>query len=116
MRIEGISGISAGQVQKLGNKRTSFEEVLREEAEKLKFSAHAVERIKERRIEMDEDRMRRLMGAVKEARERGARETVVIIDGIALVVSVENRTVITAVEPRKEGRNVFTQIDSVVLA
>lgn len=119
MRIDEISRISTSQAQGVEKRKSegvSFEGILREETEKLKFSAHAVERIERRRIEMNGDRIRRLMNAVERAREKGGKEAVIIIDGIALLVSIEKRTVITAIDSGKEGGKVFTQIDSVVLA
>jgi hypothetical protein len=38
------------------------------------------------------------------------------MDELALVVSVKNRTVITAMSSREPGHNVFTSIDSAVIA
>jgi flagellar operon protein len=51
---------------------------------------------------------------VARAREKGARESLVLLDELAFVVSIRNRTVITALQPSTEG--VFTSIDSAVIA
>ena len=43
---------------------------------------------------------------------KGARESLVLMDGLALVVSVANRTVITAVGTDRMTDQIFTNIDS----
>jgi flagellar operon protein len=46
----------------------------------------------------------------------GARNGVVMLDDLAMVVDVRERTVVTALQ-REEGRQrVFTNVDSVVIA
>ncbi len=46
---------------------------------------------------------------------KGARNAVMLYKDVALVASIENRTVITAVEKERAVDNVFTNIDSVVM-
>ena len=58
----------------------------------------------------------RLQEGVSRAAGKGARESVVLVDGTAFVVSVKNRTVITAVDPGHMRDHVFTNIDSAVIA
>jgi len=79
----------------------------------LKFSAHARKRLAERRIDLGGEDMDRLNRALDQADAKGVRETLLIYGGIALVASVENRTVVTALEGG-EGR-VFTNIDGAVI-
>ena len=50
------------------------------------------------------------------AAQKGARESLVLLDDVALVVSIKNRTVITAVDAANLKENVFTNIDSAVFA
>jgi flagellar operon protein len=52
--------------------------------------------------------------AVLKAQTKGCKESLVVLDQVALVVSVENQTVITAVDARNLRENVFTNIDSAV--
>jgi flagellar operon protein len=52
---------------------------------------------------------------VDRAAAKGARESLVMMDDVALVVSVKNRTVITAVDRAHLKDNVFTNIDSAVI-
>ena len=58
----------------------------------------------------------RLDAAVGRARAKGARESLVLLDDLALVVSVRNQTVITATDAASRKDNVFTNIDSAVIA
>jgi flagellar operon protein len=53
---------------------------------------------------------------VERAAGKGARESVVLVDGTAFIVSVRNKTVITAVDQGHMRDHVFTNIDSAVIA
>lgn len=102
-----------GRVNRQQEPSTSFEDVL---AEKIKFSGHAQQMVNKRRIDISPGRMQRINEAVNKAEEKGARDSLILVDDIALVVSVKNRTVITAVDqPNMKGK-VFTNIDSAVIA
>jgi flagellar operon protein len=59
--------------------------------------------------------MKQLQEAVGRARAKGARESLVLMGELALVVSVKNNTVITAVDGANLRENVFTNIDSAVI-
>ncbi len=65
---------------------------------------------------MDAPVQQRLDDGVTRAAGKGAREAVVFVDGTAFVVSVRNRTVITAVDRDHMRDHVFTNIDSAVIA
>jgi len=47
---------------------------------------------------------------------KGSKDSLVLIDDIAFVVNVRNRTVITAVNSNELKENVFTNIDGAVFA
>ena len=94
----------------------SFGEVLRRETERLRFSSHALQRVERRGIDLADGTLERLEAGVARAAGKGARDSVVFVDGTAFVVSVRNRTVITAVDPEHMRRHVFTNIDSAVIA
>lgn len=82
----------------------------------LRFSGHALERLERRGIAVDEQAIGRLSGGVERAAAKGARESLVLVDDTAFVVSVRNRTVITAVDREHMKEQVFTNIDSAVIA
>jgi flagellar operon protein len=94
----------------------SFQEALREAAGSLKLSRHAEKRVQRRELDLDGDRMGRLQGAVDRAAEKGARNSIVMLDELAVVVDVRQRTVITAMNQEGGRDRVFTNIDSVVIA
>lgn len=84
-------------------------------ADRLKVSAHAQTRLESRQIQLDSAAWERVMQGVERAAAKGAKESLVMVDDVALVVSVKNRTVITAVEQARLKENVFTNIDSAVI-
>jgi flagellar operon protein len=98
-------------------KGPAFDDVLRQRVGTVKFSGHALQRVERRGIDLDAgDTLARLEGGVERAAQKGARDSVVFVDGTAFVVSVRNRTVITAVDSEHMREHVFTNIDSAVIA
>lgn len=93
-----------------------FGEVLRREigAAEIKFSAHAERRLAERRISFSPDDLERINRAASLAAAKGSRRSLLICGDLALVTSIANRTVITAVNG-PAADNVFTDIDSAVI-
>jgi len=96
-------------------KGPSFAELLKQRTSGVQFSGHALERVQRRGIDTSPQTLDRLDGAVQRAAAKGARESVVLVDGTAFVVSVRNRTVITAVDAQHMREHVFTNIDSAVI-
>jgi len=96
-----------------------FQEVLQGELGKdktLSFSAHAQSRLLSRQIQLTGTQLERLQKGVQDAAAKGAKESLVVLDHLAFIVSVANRTVVTAVDGAARTGNVFTQIDSAVIA
>jgi len=85
-------------------------------AQQLQFSKHALARVERRGINLDASTLGRLSQGVQRAASKGSRDSLVLVDGTAFVVSVSNRTVITAVGSEHMKDNVFTNIDSAVIA
>ncbi|MBV9831515.1 MAG: hypothetical protein JOZ82_07940 [Marmoricola sp.] len=82
----------------------------------LQFSRHALQRLQQRGITLDQSTLGRLTDGVSRAASKGSRDSVVFVDGTAYVVSVANNTVITAVGSEHMRQQVFTNIDSAVIA
>ena len=91
-----------------------FDQVL--ERSRIAFSKHALQRIEQRGLRLDEARLDRLEAAVDRAESKGSRDSLVLLDELALVVSVRNHTVVTAMDETSRKEHVFTNIDSVVIA
>lgn len=82
----------------------------------LRFSAHAQTRMSSRQITLQQEHVQRLKNAVERAEGKGARDALILMDNMAMVVSIKNRTVVTVVDRDHLKENVFTNIDSAVIA
>ncbi|HEY3083485.1 MAG TPA: TIGR02530 family flagellar biosynthesis protein [Chloroflexota bacterium] len=82
-------------------------------ADGIRLSAHAQKRLEG--VGLDAAAADRLKSALGRAEEKGSRESLILVDDLAFVVSVKNKTVITAVDQGRAKENVFTNIDSVVI-
>jgi flagellar operon protein len=82
----------------------------------IKFSQHAQQRLQARGISLGEEDLRKLESAVNSAANKGGKESLVMVGNNAFVVSTQNRTVITAMDRDSMQGNVFTNIDSAVVA
>lgn len=133
MKIQGSSFPSIEQLQdqylKTGRSRDgapapggiSFQDILTkktdgiEESLEVRFSKHAANRLTDRNIELTEEQVERLnLGAAK-ASAKGIKESLVMVDSLAFIVSVPNQTVITAMDQTEADENVFTNIDGAVI-
>ncbi len=96
----------------------SFDQLLQNRIDQgsVKFSRHASERMQSRGIQFSPDQLQRLESAVSQVNNKGGRESLVMLDDTALVVSVKNETVVTVVDKNQLKNNVFTNIDSAVIA
>lgn len=81
----------------------------------LKFSAHASQRLKDRKIALDPMTLAQVSDAVDKAEAKGIEDTLVLTSDAALIVNVKNRTVITALDRKSAAGNVFTNIDGAVI-
>jgi len=84
-------------------------------SQELKFSAHAKSRLQSRGIELSAEDLVKMQEAIGRAGKKGSRESLLVTDKAAFVVSVKNNTVITAVDKESLKENVFTNIDSTIL-
>lgn len=81
----------------------------------LRFSAHAIERMMERGITLSPLELEKVQNAVQTASDRGSRSSLVLLDERAFVISVANRTVITAMDGENMKDQMVTNIDSAVI-
>ncbi len=81
----------------------------------LRFSKHAEARLASREIPLSERERERLAEATSEAEKRGAREALLLMGNVGFIVSVPNRTVITALDSSRMRAGVITGIDAAVV-
>ena len=127
--IEQISNqyLSSNPVKNQNNSTDiSFEEILKGkqseeynrqilENSSLKFSKHAAMRLTDRHINLTQEMNTRLENGVEQASEKGIQESLVLVDSLAFIVNVPNRTVVTAMDKNATLNNVFTNIDGAVI-
>ena len=101
----------AGQMNPAGG--ANFAEAMTR-ASLLQFSKHAETRLNSRNINLSAEQLARVTNGVSEARQKGVRDSLVLVDGVALVVNVGSGTVITAVNNGGE-KKLFTNIDGAVI-
>lgn len=100
----------------------SFREILRQRSEEtqepgnLRFSKHALNRLNDRNIELDSRQLERLKAGADKAGEKGIRDSLVLVDQLAFIVNVPNRTVVTAMDSTATDENIFTNINGAVIA
>lgn len=98
----------------------SFEEILKQKQEvtensELRFSKHATMRLADRNINLSKEQSERLESGVTKAGEKGIHESLVIVDSLAFIVNVPNRTVVTAMDRNESEDNIYTNIDGAVI-
>ncbi|MCX7979012.1 MAG: hypothetical protein N2578_08415 [Bdellovibrionaceae bacterium] len=86
-----------------------------EPSQGLKFSNHAVERMQSRGIRFSAEDISKLNEAVARAAAKGSKDTLVLMNDAALIVSVKNKTVVTVMGRDALKENVFTNIDSTIV-
>ena len=96
------------------NQKISFKKIF-EKVSGLDFSGHALKRLENRSISMNEADINRLKDAVLKAEEKGSRDSLILDGDRAFLVNIPNKTVVTAVDMMELRDRVFTNIDSTVL-
>ncbi|PID25574.1 TIGR02530 family flagellar biosynthesis protein [Sporosarcina sp. P7] len=114
-RIPSPPPIRQGQIQ--AQSKQSFLEHLQQatQPEKLKISKHANDRLQERGIQMTDAEWAHISEKVNEAKRKGIRDSLVLTDQAALIVSAKNSTVITAMNRMEAKDQLFTNIDGTIL-
>ena len=115
--IPAPSSTSAAKTRSNNAQAASFEQVLGAQMDKgVRFSKHATMRMQSRGIKLDAESLGRLNQAVQLADKKGCRDSLVLLDSTALVVSVRDNTVVTVSDQEQLKGNVFTNIDSAIIA
>ena len=111
----GVPGEFDSALQKVLDQGTAGQPDLNQIRSPLKFSAHASQRLAERKIQIDPSMMAKVNEAIDKAASKGLEDTLVLTPNAALIVSASSRTVITAMDRSQLQGNVFTNIDGAVV-
>lgn len=107
---------SAQQIQKPS---INFEDLLKKQLfdnTEVKFSKHAESRLETRNINLTEQQKIKLNEAINKANAKDVKDSLVLVDDIAFVVNVKNKTVVTVMNKDEMKENVFSNIDGAVIA
>src|SRR5690625_1458932 len=85
------------------------------EAQKVKVSKHAKQRMIERNIQISEDKWQDISEKMNEARMKGITDALVVTDNTTLVVSTKNNTVVTALLSEEANDKIFTNINGAIV-
>ncbi len=115
--IGGLEGMPSRKPVMPSEEESGFRKILLDkvaEEQKVKFSAHAQNRLQSRQIEMTGDNIMKLADAMNKAQNKGAHDSLILMQNVAFIVNLDNRTVVTAMDNESMKENVFTNIDSAV--
>ncbi len=120
MNIGSINHAQKGKARtpaEASHSTKSFAEVLGDQQHgmEVKLSAHAQRRLAQQNITISPQDITRIGAAVQKAEMKGARESLMLLEDLALVVNIRNRTVITAIDKARQKDKIFTNIDSTVI-
>ncbi|MBU3180638.1 TIGR02530 family flagellar biosynthesis protein [Clostridium psychrophilum] len=98
--------------------KSSFNQVLNKQIEKQEvftISAHATKRLSSRNINIKDDDLKKINEGINMAESKGAKQSLILYKNMALITSIKNRTVITAIDKDASKGKIITNIDSVVM-
>lgn len=105
--------------KEMKNKQTNsldFQQLLQESIKQndgVKISAHAEQRMMERNIKLQETDMNLIKDAMNSLEKKGAKESLMLYKDMAFIASVNNRTIITALQYKE--LDIVTNIDSTII-
>ncbi|CAM4035461.1 TIGR02530 family flagellar biosynthesis protein [Lederbergia lenta] len=81
----------------------------------LKISKHAGIRMDQRQIDIGPDVWEQIGEKVDEAKRKGVNDSLVLIKNAALIVNTKNSTVVTVMDRKEAGKQIFTKIDGTII-
>lgn len=126
IRLSDLQRLQAEQITAKPSTRPStisgplFNQVLAEQikepdTERITFSNHALQRLKKRNISFGPQDLERLNDALSKLQSKGAKESLVLMDEVALIVGIKHKTVITAMDRSSMKGSIVTNIDSAII-
>ena len=99
-----------------GKESNDFQKLLQNninDKKEVKISAHAQKRMVERDMKLQARDINLINKAMDDLKEKGAKESLMLYKDMALIASVENRTIITALQNKEV--DIVTNIDSTII-
>ena len=120
--VSGFNDVSDKRIEQkyikntISSTKETFTSVLKDTLkcnENFKISNHAKERLKCEGLALKD--YESINKGFEVLGRKGCKNAVMIVKDMALIASVKNKTIITAVSKERAKENVFTNIDSVVI-
>lgn len=114
-RVPEIGCNTINQKKKVSSYNEDFKNLLNKKIEDKKYtiSKHAEDRLRD--INLSENDVKTIEKGFKIAEDKGSKNSLMLYKDLALIASIENKTVITAVSKERAKENIYTNIDSVVI-
>lgn len=81
----------------------------------LIVSKHAKDRLATRGISISQERWNRIEEKVRQAKDKGVNDSLVLLKDAALIISAKNNTVITAMGRKEASEQIFTNINGTIV-
>lgn len=99
--------------------KETFDQLVQTKIDRLeggvKLSSHVRRRLEERKINLDAELAGKISAAFQKAETKGAKDSLLLINDLALIASISNKTIVTALDETGSKDRVFTNIDSAVI-
>lgn len=106
------SSVSKEQIENLNEFQELLKENISEKKEPVEFSGHALKRMKQRNLVMDNDEYLKLKEGIEKLKNKGGQDSLIVTNKAAYIVDVANNKIVTAMDKDDMAENVFTKIDS----
>ncbi len=106
------------KTNKVDKEQSTFNKILNKQIKKeecFTISSHAAQRLNTRNIDFNDDDMKKINQGINMAEGKGAKQSLILYKDMALITSIKNRTVITALGKNESEASIITNIDSVVM-
>ncbi|APC41144.1 TIGR02530 family flagellar biosynthesis protein [Clostridium estertheticum] len=116
--LQNKSTIVNKDASSLSKDKSAFNNILDKQVKKeecFTISSHAAQRLNSRNINLDDADRKKINEGINMADSKGAKQSLILYKDMALITSIKNRTVITAMDKNQSTGNVITNIDSVVM-